>query len=109
MVEIKLKNAASHKWERYGIPTSIDAFLHYRGICFLNFRRYLEAEKNTQDHGRMGFTPATFTEWWLQKAGIALPNGFDRMILLYACYQKVRYMDKEGNWKELKNIYTWPK
>lgn len=109
MTEIRLRDGVAKKWRQFSIPISIEELRHYRGVCFEEFHKYLEKEKNSMDQGSLGFTPATFSEWWIQKHGITLPQGFDRMPLIYACYQKIQLLNEKGKWETLKGIYNFPK
>jgi hypothetical protein len=108
-METTVRLKSFRDWKEITIPVDLPTLINYRGICLREFKAYLEREKNTMDHGFMGFTPATFTEWWLQKNGIVLPQGVDRMGLLYASYQKIQVMNEKGKWVTIPNSYIWPK
>jgi hypothetical protein len=108
ILETTIRLKSFNDWKEVAIPVDLPTLLKCRAICLKEFQAYLEKEKNTMDWGRLGFVPATFAEWWLQKSGIELPQGVDRMGLLYACYQKIQVMNEKGKWVTLPNSYIWP-
>ena len=109
MAETRIKLGSLGKWEEFTMPISIGEMLKRREVCEREFKAYVEKEKIMVDGGRLGFTPATFTVFWLDRYGVKLPQGFDRWPLVYSCYQKIKYMTEKGTWKTLPNLYVWPK
>lgn len=102
---IKMKNFG--KWKEVAIPLDLPTLLKYRKICSKEFKDYLEREKNTDDWGRLGFTPNTFTIFWLRKNEIKIAEGSDGFVLVFAIRQKIQYMNEDGDWVLLPSIYIW--
>jgi hypothetical protein len=108
-MEAKIKLKGLEGWRDVDICLSTSDLLKYRQICFKEFNAYIEREKKQFDGGILGFTPVTFTEFWLKNNGIALPLGFDRFPILYASFQKIKYMNDNGKWITLPLLYKFPK
>jgi hypothetical protein len=94
-------------WKEFDLPITIGQLLQYRDICKTEFEAYRKREENSVDQGRLGFTPVTFTNFFLDKHGIRLPNNVDMMLTVYALYQKIQYEDVNGKWIKVPLLYKW--
>jgi len=94
-VWIALKDCGRWGEPRY-FSLLVSEFLAARERVRVAFADWCRRNPRPQD--RLGFAPRTFAASAAEQVGLLAPSGFDRIILSYALYQRVRYWDGARTW-----------